>query len=252
MTVYLQFGIFGDFPVKNTVHTPYIWFWPTLQIYHACLQRQYACLQRHHACLQRYHACLQIYRVGQNCLYTPYMTVYLMISLSKIPYIHRIYMVLANPTNISCLPAKISLAKISCLPAKMSYVTSQSQGVVGPVIAWCASWLHHRAHTHIQMPTWPHYRAHTHIQTSTCRVGQNRIYTYIYTVYLMISKPKIPYVHRIYVWFWLTLRVCLSQCAATTINNYRQRRPGCRSILSQQFRIKYLECAFYNALLRQS
>jgi len=31
-----------------------------------------------------------------------------------------------------------------------------------------------------------------------CRVGQNRIYTYIYTVYLVISKPKIPYVHRIY------------------------------------------------------
>ena len=29
---------------------------------------------------------------------TPYMTVYLVISLSKIPYIHRIYMVLANPT----------------------------------------------------------------------------------------------------------------------------------------------------------
>ena len=31
-----------------------------------------------------------------------------------------------------------------------------------------------------------------------CRVGQNRIYTYIYSVYLVISKPKIPYVHRIY------------------------------------------------------
>jgi len=31
-----------------------------------------------------------------------------------------------------------------------------------------------------------------------CRVGQNHIYTYIYTVYLVISKPNIPYVHRIY------------------------------------------------------
>jgi hypothetical protein len=31
-----------------------------------------------------------------------------------------------------------------------------------------------------------------------CRVGQNRIYTYIYTLYLVISKPKLPYVHRIY------------------------------------------------------
>jgi len=30
-------------------------------------------------------------RVGQNRIYTPYMTVYLVISLPKIPYIHRIY-----------------------------------------------------------------------------------------------------------------------------------------------------------------
>ena len=38
-------------------------------------------------------------RVGQNRIYTPYMTVYLVTSLPKIPYIHRIYMVLANPTH---------------------------------------------------------------------------------------------------------------------------------------------------------
>jgi len=36
-------------------------------------------------------------RVGQNCIYTLYMTVYLVVSLPKIPYIHRIYRVLANP-----------------------------------------------------------------------------------------------------------------------------------------------------------
>ena len=30
------------------------------------------------------------------------------------------------------------------------------------------------------------------------RVGQNRIYTYIYAVYLVISLPKIPYINRIY------------------------------------------------------
>ena len=41
--------------------------------------------------------CVCICRVGQNRIYTPYMTVYLVISLPKIPYIHRIYMVLANP-----------------------------------------------------------------------------------------------------------------------------------------------------------
>jgi len=36
-------------------------------------------------------------RVGQNRVYTPYMTVFLVISLPKIPYI---YMVLANPMGV--------------------------------------------------------------------------------------------------------------------------------------------------------
>jgi len=36
-------------------------------------------------------------RVGQNRLYTPYMTVYLAISLPKKPCMHRIFMVQANP-----------------------------------------------------------------------------------------------------------------------------------------------------------
>jgi len=40
-----------------------------------------------------------ICRVGQNRVYTPYMTVYLVISLPKIPYINGIYMVLANPSH---------------------------------------------------------------------------------------------------------------------------------------------------------
>ena len=37
------------------------------------------------------------YRVGLKRIYTPYMTVCLVISLPKIPYI---YMVLANPTSM--------------------------------------------------------------------------------------------------------------------------------------------------------
>ena len=41
-----------------------------------------------------------ICRVGQNRIYTLHMTVYLMKSLQKIPCIHRIYVVLANPTYL--------------------------------------------------------------------------------------------------------------------------------------------------------
>ena len=37
-----------------------------------------------------------IIRVGQNRTYTPYMTVYLVIPLPKIPYIHCIYTVLCT------------------------------------------------------------------------------------------------------------------------------------------------------------
>jgi len=40
-----------------------------------------------------------IRRVSQNRIYTPYMAVCMVISLPKIPYIHRIFMVLANPTT---------------------------------------------------------------------------------------------------------------------------------------------------------
>jgi len=42
---------------------------------------------------------LQIFRADQNRKYTPCMTLYFVISLPKIPYIHRTYMVLTNPTN---------------------------------------------------------------------------------------------------------------------------------------------------------
>jgi hypothetical protein len=41
-----------------------------------------------------------------------------------------------------------------------------------------------------------------------CRVGQNRTCTPYMTVYLVISLPKIPYIHRIYIWFWPTLAMC--------------------------------------------
>jgi len=44
-----------------------------------------------------------MYRVGQDRIHTTYMTVYLVISLPNIPYIHRIYiyMVLANPMYVA-------------------------------------------------------------------------------------------------------------------------------------------------------
>ena len=43
---------------------------------------------------------INIYRAGRNRMYAPYTTVYWVNSLPKIPYVYRIYMVLANPKYI--------------------------------------------------------------------------------------------------------------------------------------------------------
>jgi hypothetical protein len=56
-----------------------------------------------------------MYKVGQNRIYTPYMTVHLVISLPKIQYINRIYMVLANPMYVYTVPAsQNSVPSVSC------------------------------------------------------------------------------------------------------------------------------------------
>ena len=64
----------------------------------------------------------------------------------------------------------------------------------------------HTPHTHTPTPACmcvlPHPHAHM------CRVGQNRTYTSYMTLHLVISLPKIPYIHCKYVWFWPTLHMC--------------------------------------------
>jgi hypothetical protein len=70
-------------------------------------------------------------RVGQNRMYVPYMTVYLVISLPEIPYTHRIniYVVLANPTyivssihnsNLSCMRSSGCEAWACCPKAQLA------------------------------------------------------------------------------------------------------------------------------------
>ena len=55
--------------------------------------------------IQDGHCCswyrVYIYRVGQNQIYTPYLTVHLVIFLPRIPCVHRKYMVQANPTDVN-------------------------------------------------------------------------------------------------------------------------------------------------------
>jgi len=64
--------------------------------------------------------CLRVIcRVGQNRIYTPYMTVYLVLSLPKILYVSRIYiiyMVLANPSHLTRTKGEIQ----PCVPREVT------------------------------------------------------------------------------------------------------------------------------------
>ena len=62
--------------------------------------------------------------------------------------------------------------------------------------------LHDRLLTHIVHGSQCTECDHNHTVQGISRVGQNRKYTYIYTVYLVISKPKLPYEHRIYIYIY--------------------------------------------------
>jgi len=53
-------------------------------------------------------------RIGQNRIRTPYITVYLVISLPKRPCIHRIYMVLAN-LRCLCVGLGMDMGVVVCI-----------------------------------------------------------------------------------------------------------------------------------------
>jgi hypothetical protein len=72
----------------------YIWFWPTLEMCVPYARAARVC----RVVPIKYAKAPDKKGWPEPYIYTPYMTVYLVISLPKIPYTHRIYMVLANPT----------------------------------------------------------------------------------------------------------------------------------------------------------
>ena len=99
---------------KYRMYTVYIWFWPNLHIYETRSWRRCSHSDSWHRCIAKKFveehdrdsrvlsdiipnilagSCrfLHICRVGQNRIYTPYMTVCMVICLPNIPYIHRIY-----------------------------------------------------------------------------------------------------------------------------------------------------------------
>ena len=148
-------------------------------------------------------------RVGHDNLYIPYLTVYLVISLPKIPYIHcifiglgdpayvqapRICMVIANPTYVQAPRRILSVicsswrqtiyfhSLLMCKQQHMQNVAScfDLQGSFH-LFPFCSTSKHiqthshthaHTTHTHTHIHTHTHTHRHTHTHThSTSRHG---------------------------------------------------------------------------------
>jgi hypothetical protein len=142
--------------------------------------------------------------VGQSRIYAPCMTVYSVITLPKIPYTHRIYMVLANPTQALHLFA--FWCALGCLICKTSLTPSAP--LLVPLLH-----MQQNKHTHTHTKSCIQHATYvTHTNPCVCcdiyhrerrlhhllRVGQNCIYTPYMTLYIVISLLKVPYIHRIY------------------------------------------------------
>jgi len=120
----------------------------------------------------------QTCRVGQNRIYTPYMTVYLVISLPKIPYLHRIYMVLANNTNISRQPWNNYNYTQNCRHIQEIQISIQPH--VRAHLQVCA-----RSFTPAGLYTFVHtYRfvhVRSHLQVCTRSFTPTSLYTFVHT-----------------------------------------------------------------------
>ena len=110
-----------------------------------------------------------IFRFGQDCMYTPNMTVYLVLSLPKLPYIHHLHLYIWFwPTlYISMCTSKITYRVYMHMYAHTSLPSTR--------VNTTRTFTH--AHTHLhnltRKPT--HTQAHTHSHTQT------HTHTYIHT-----------------------------------------------------------------------
>ena len=97
---------------------------------------------------------LGICRVGQICIYTPYMTVYLVIFLPKIPYMQRIYMVLASPRDTCCCQLWSAVRAVVCEGVLLASFHGR-YAILSNLIAWREMHIHAYSHE-------THRRTNTH------------------------------------------------------------------------------------------
>jgi hypothetical protein len=121
-------------------------------------------------------------RVGQNYILTVYIRYYWQGNHQTYGRIGCIFTVLANPT---CIPVQGVAARRWCpcwCPASPQTTSATGLLILGSSL--CA-----RHPCLMEGTRW----------SCTHRVGQNRIHAPYMTLYLVISQPKIPYIHHMYV-----------------------------------------------------
>jgi len=118
-------------------------------------------------------------RVGQKRMYTPYMTVYFVKPLPKVPYIHRVYMVLANPT---CKGTSRPCSACICHHILAAHVYDSNT----------VNATHMHAHTFTYTHVHTLAQTHTHKSVQTCAHALMYTHMYIHTYARTLKLSPAP------------------------------------------------------------
>ena len=180
------YGILGREITKfMVIYGVYIRFWPTLNTLYADVQGNTRIhvlenIQRPRSvctCTHYSHT----HRVGQNRIYTPNMTVCMVIYVLKIPYIHCIYsymymLVLANSKHTHTTNCRHAVYH-KCTYTHYSHTHTTN----------CRHAVYHKCtYTH-----YSHIHTHTHHKLQACSVSQVHIHTLLTHTHTHTHTPQI-------------------------------------------------------------
>ena len=144
---------------------------------------------------------LHMHRVGQNRIHTYIYTVYLVISMPKIPYVHCIYMVLANRTCMHSCDLKLCRQLVPCYEVHGTgkVLTTSTHHTIDNIIL-----NEHPSGLHRKTSTPPSYKISTHLYIHspvyphplTCISTSTHLYIHIYSpLYPLTSTSTHLYIH---------------------------------------------------------
>ena len=116
-------------------------------------------------------------------IYTPHTTVYLMVSLPKVPSIHRVYRFLVNLANFTLAHTQSHTHADTCLHKYKPHTRLHSHTAY-------THYIHTHARTHALAVTHTHIYSHTHTSTLTLRTHTT------YTDARTHAAPDLPHPRR--------------------------------------------------------